>query len=101
MVMTNADNIRGKLAIKISIGREDPLLKWTEQLPASMVQLKISHEVEIIGGLAHDLRIDVQVRALRYAVDHFTLPQPQRGHGGQRQGNSTSITETVCGQCWP
>ncbi len=27
-----------------------------------------------VGYLAHELRIDVQMRALRYAVDHFTLP---------------------------
>ncbi len=74
MVVTNADKIRGRLAIKISIGSEDRLLKWTEQLHASMVKSKISHEVEIIGGLAHELRIDVQMRALRYAVEHFTLP---------------------------
>ena len=54
MLVTNADNIRGRLAIKIIIGSEDGLLKWTEQLHASMVKLRISHELEIVGGVGHD-----------------------------------------------
>ncbi len=80
MVVTNADNIRGRLAIKIVIGSEDGLLKWTEQLHASMVKLQISHEVEIVGGVGHDFGTagiyEHQLRALRYAADHFALPQP-------------------------
>ena len=55
MLVTNADSIRGRLAIKIVIGSEDGLLKWTEQLHTSMVKLKISHEVEIVGGVGHCL----------------------------------------------
>jgi endo-1,4-beta-xylanase len=82
MLVTNADNIRGKLAIKIVIGSEDGLLKWTEQLHTSMVKLKISHEVEIVGGVGHDFGgpatgiYEHQLRGLRYAADHFVLPQP-------------------------
>jgi endo-1,4-beta-xylanase len=82
MLVTNADNIRGKLAIKIVIGSEDGLLKWTEQLHTSMVKLKISHEVEIVGGVGHDFGApgtgiyEYQLRGLRYAADHFVLPQP-------------------------
>ena len=82
MLVTNADNIRGRLAIKIVIGSEDGLLKWTEQLHMSMVKLKISHEVEIVGGVGHDFGApgtgiyEHQLRGLRYAADHFVLPQP-------------------------
>jgi endo-1,4-beta-xylanase len=82
MVVTNADNIRGRLAIRIVIGSEDGLLKWTEQLHASMVKLRISHEVEIVGGVGHDFGAPAtgiyehQLRGLRYAADHFVLPQP-------------------------
>jgi enterochelin esterase-like enzyme len=82
MLVTNADNIRGKLAIKIVIGSEDGLLKWTEQLHAGMVKLKISHEMEIVGGAGHDFGdpatgiYEHQLRALRYAADHFVLAQP-------------------------
>jgi enterochelin esterase-like enzyme len=85
VLVTSADNIRGRLAIKIIIGSEDGLLKWTEQLHASMVKLRISHEVEIVGGVGHDFGTYIpprpsiyklQLRALRYAVDHFTVPQP-------------------------
>ena len=82
MLITNADNIRGKLAIKIVIGSEDGLLKWTEQLHTSLVKLKISHEVEIVGGVGHDFGApgtgiyEYQLRGLRYAADHFVLPQP-------------------------
>jgi len=82
MVVTNADHIRGQLAIKIVIGSEDGLLKWTEQLHASMVKLKISHEVEIVGGVGHDFGApgtgiyEHQMRGLRYAADHFVLPPP-------------------------
>jgi enterochelin esterase-like enzyme len=79
MVVTNAGNIRGRLAIKIVIGSEDGLLKWTEQLHASMVKLQISHEVEIVGGVGHDFGpsglCEHQLRALRYAADHFALPR--------------------------
>jgi esterase/lipase superfamily enzyme len=82
MLVTNADNIRGRLAIKIVIGSEDGLLKWTELLHASMVKLKISHEVEIVGGVGHDFGAQArgiyehQLRGLRYAADHFVLSQP-------------------------
>jgi enterochelin esterase-like enzyme len=83
MLVTNAGNIREKkLAIKIVIGSEDGLLKWTEQLHASMVKLKISHELEIVGGVGHDFGAPAtgiyehQLRALRYAAAHFVPPQP-------------------------
>jgi endo-1,4-beta-xylanase len=83
MLVTNADNIRGKLAIKIVIGSEDGLLKWTEQLHTSMVKLQISHELEIVGGVGHDFGAppagiyEHQLRGLRYAADHFILPPPR------------------------
>ena len=82
MLVANADKIRGKLAIKIVIGSEDGLLKWTEQLHASLVNLKISHELEIVGGVGHDFGApdtgiyEPQLRGLRYAADHFVLPLP-------------------------
>jgi hypothetical protein len=47
-----------------------------------MVKLKISHEVEIVGGVGHDFGAPAtgiyehQLRGLRYAADHFVLPQP-------------------------
>ena len=41
MLVTNADNIRGRLAIKIVIGSEDGLQDWSEKLHASMVKLKM------------------------------------------------------------
>ena len=69
-----ADKIRGRLEIKIVIGSEDGLLKWTEQLHTSMVKLKISHELEIVGGVGHDFGApdtgiyEHQLRGLRYAV---------------------------------
>jgi enterochelin esterase-like enzyme len=81
MLVTNAENIRGKLAIKIVIGSEDGLLKWTEQLHTSMVKLQISHELEIVGGVGHDFGAPAtgiyehQLRGLRYAADRFVLPQ--------------------------
>ena len=80
MVVTNAEKIRGRLAIKIIIGSEDGLLKWTEQLHTSMVKLQISHELEIVGGVGHDFGApgtgiyEHQLRGLRYAADHFVLP---------------------------
>ncbi len=55
---------------------------WTEHLHTNMVKLKISHEVEIVGGVGHDFGApgtgiyEHQLRALRYAADHFLLPQP-------------------------
>jgi endo-1,4-beta-xylanase len=80
MLVTNADSIRGRLAIKIVIGSEDGLLEWSEKMHASMVKLKISHEFEIVGGVGHDFGpngiYEHQLRALRYAADHFVLPQP-------------------------
>jgi esterase/lipase superfamily enzyme len=80
MLVTNADSIRGRLAIKIVIGSEDSLLEWSEKLHASMVKLKVSHELEIVGGVGHDFgpkgSYEHQLRALRYAADHFALPPP-------------------------
>ena len=41
------------------------------------------HEVEIVGGVGHDFGpkgiYGHQLRALRYAADHFALPQPVLG----------------------
>jgi enterochelin esterase-like enzyme len=77
MLVTNADNIRKRLAIKTVIGSEDGLLKWTEQLHTSMVKLQISHEVEIVGGVGHDFGApetgiyEHQLRGLRYAAGPF------------------------------
>ncbi len=83
MLVSNADNIRGRLAIKIVIGSEDGLLDWSEKMQASMVKLKVSHEFEIVGGVGHDFGpkaiYEHQLRALRYAADHFTLPQAVSG----------------------
>lgn len=83
ILVTNADNIRGQLAIKIIIGSEDGLLEWSEKLHASMVKLKISHELEIVGGVGHDFGpkgiYEHQLRAIHYAADHFTLPKPVSG----------------------
>ena len=83
MLVTNADNIRGQLAVKIIIGSEDGLLEWSEKLHASMVKLKISHEFEIVGGVGHDFgpkgKYEHLLRALRYAADHFVLPQRLQG----------------------
>jgi hypothetical protein len=83
MLVTNADNIRGRFAIKIVIGSEDGLLEWSEQMHASLVKLKISHEFEIVGGVGHDFGpkglYEHQLRALRYAADHFARPQPVLG----------------------
>jgi hypothetical protein len=48
----------------------------------SMVKLQISHELEIVGGVGHDFGAPAtgiyehQLRGLRYAADHFVLPQP-------------------------
>ncbi|HEY5908996.1 MAG TPA: alpha/beta hydrolase-fold protein [Verrucomicrobiae bacterium] len=85
MLVSNADNIRGRLAIKIVIGSEDGLLEWSEKLHASMVKLKISHELEIVGGVGHDFGprgiYEHQLRALGYAADHFGLLQPVLGVG--------------------
>lgn len=83
MLVTHADNIRGRLAIKIIIGSEDGLLEWSERMHASLVKLKISHEFEIVGGVGHDFGpqglYEHQLRALRYAADHFALSQPVLG----------------------
>ena len=78
MLITNADNIRGQLAIRIIIGSEDGLLEWSEKLHASMVKLGISHEFEIVGGVGHDFgpkgKYEHQLHALRYAAEHFVQP---------------------------
>jgi endo-1,4-beta-xylanase len=77
MLVTNASNIRGKLAIKIVIGSEDGLLKWTEQLHASMVKLQVSHQVEIVGGVGHDFGpagiYELRGRSLRGALSRWKL----------------------------
>ncbi len=90
MLVTHADRIRGRLAIKIIIGSKDGLLEWSEKMHASMVTLEISHELEIVGGVGHDFGTPMNgstvpetsifamqfLRALRYAAEHFALPPP-------------------------
>lgn len=80
LLVRHAAQLREGPAIKIIIGSEDGLLEWSEKLHASMTQLKISHAYEIVGGVGHDFapkgKFDLQLRALRYAAEHFHLPPP-------------------------
>ena len=40
MLVTNADNIRGRLAIRIVIGSEDGLLEWSEKMHTSLTNYR-------------------------------------------------------------
>jgi endo-1,4-beta-xylanase len=79
MLVANADKLRGHLPIKIVIGSDDPLMRWSDQLHASLVKLRISHDFEIIGGVGHDchaLMRSTQLLSLRYAANYFAVPKP-------------------------
>jgi len=52
------------------------LLKWTEQLHASLVKLRISHELAIVGGVGHDFHGLMLVEHQRFAADRFSGSQP-------------------------
>jgi hypothetical protein len=53
----NADKIRGKLAIRIYVGTEDPGLKGNRRVHALLEELKIPHGYCEFEGIAHNLKL--------------------------------------------
>jgi S-formylglutathione hydrolase FrmB len=53
----NADKIRGKLAIRIYVGTEDPGLKGNRRMHALLEELKIPHGYQEFEGIAHNLKL--------------------------------------------
>ena len=53
----NAEKIRGKLAIQIYVGDEDPGIKGNRRMHAVLEELKIPHGYREFPGIAHNLRL--------------------------------------------
>jgi S-formylglutathione hydrolase FrmB len=53
----NADKIRGKLAIRIYVGTEDPGLKGNRRMHALLDELKIPNGYQEFDGIAHNLKL--------------------------------------------
>jgi endo-1,4-beta-xylanase len=54
VIRKNADAIRGKTKVRLSVGSEDSLMPNNQGLHEFLTQLKIEHEYEVVPGLAHD-----------------------------------------------
>jgi enterochelin esterase-like enzyme len=53
----NLDQIRGKLAIRIYVGTEDPGLKGNRRMHALLDELKIPNGYQEFDGIAHNLKL--------------------------------------------
>lgn len=53
----NADKIRGRLAIRMYVGNQDPGLKGNRRMHAVLEELKIPHGYQEFDGIAHNLKL--------------------------------------------
>ena len=75
----NLDQSRGKLALQIYVGDEDPGLKGNRHMHALLNELKIPHGYQEFPGIAHNLKLlaeQVRMENFQIAVRGFGL-QPQ------------------------
>jgi len=54
IIRRNADAIRGRTLIRMTVGSDDGLLPNNQALHEFLTQLKIEHEYEVIPGVGHD-----------------------------------------------
>jgi endo-1,4-beta-xylanase len=54
LIRRNADAIRGRTLVRITVGNEDGLFRNNQAVHELLTQLKIEHEYEIIPGVGHD-----------------------------------------------
>lgn len=71
---SNAQAVRGRVAIKLLVGLDDPLLDNNRAMHAALTELNLAHEYWEIPGIKHDLpRLSAWLGAdgLQFAVRHF------------------------------
>jgi endo-1,4-beta-xylanase len=54
VIRRNADAIRGRTLVRMTVGGDDGLLPNNQALHELLTQLKIEHEYEVIPGVGHD-----------------------------------------------
>ncbi len=70
----NADKIRGKLAIRMYVGNQDPGLAGNRRMHAVLDELKIPHGYQEFDGIAHNLKLlaeQVKAENFAFAVRSF------------------------------
>lgn len=73
----NAKRIRGRLAIRIYVGTEDPGLKGNRRMHALLDELKIPNGYQEFDGIAHNLKLlaaYVKEENFAFAARSFKLP---------------------------
>lgn len=73
----NAKRIRGRLAIRIYVGTEDPGLKGNRRMHALLDELKIPNGYQEFDGIAHNLKLlaaNVKEENFAFAARSFKLP---------------------------
>ncbi len=70
----NADQVRGRLGIKLLVGSEDSLLDANRRMHAALTGAGLPHEYDEVPGIKHDLRRLsewIGSDGLEFAVKHF------------------------------
>lgn len=73
----NAKRIRGRLAIRIYVGTEDPGLKGNRRMHVLLDELKIPNGYQEFDGIAHNLKLlaaNVKEENFAFAARSFKLP---------------------------
>ena len=76
----NADQIRGRVAISMYVGNQDPGLANNRRMHAVLQEMRIPHEYQEFDGIAHNLRLlsdQVKQENFAFAARSFKLP-PER-----------------------
>jgi esterase/lipase superfamily enzyme len=77
LARTNATRIRGRVAISMFVGNQDPGLENNRHMHAVLDELEIPHEYREFDGIAHNLKLladQVQHGNFAFAARSFELP---------------------------
>jgi esterase/lipase superfamily enzyme len=77
LARTNASKIRGRVAISMFVGTQDPGLENNRHMHAVLDEMKIPHDYREFDGIAHNLKLladQVQDGNFAFAARSFKLP---------------------------
>jgi len=75
----NLAKIRGRLAIQIYVGNQDPGLAGNRHMHALLDELKIPHGYQEFDGIAHNLKL----LAAKVTTENFEIAARSFGNSGR------------------
>jgi endo-1,4-beta-xylanase len=88
----NAGKIRGRVAISMYVGNQDPGLANNRRMHEVLVEMRIPHDYREFEGIAHNLKLlSEQVRQENFALAARSF-KPREGGGASEKSPATSTS---------